>query len=522
MIKDNRKHITYLMEGGLDLESTPTKIRPGAMILAHNFHVKAGGGYTRTGGYERFDGQPAPSESEDQVAARALIQSVPGSGPVRGSIWFEGSLYAFRDTADGLAAKMHKSTATGWEEVATAALSPGGSYELITHNFYGATSMKRIYGVDGVNKAFMFDGTTYTELNPPGTTTEPKHIAAHANHLFLSYDEGQYLHSGIGEPTAWDVATEGAGSGGTGDEIVAMRPTVGGALCFFMRNKINLLYGNSKEDWQANDLRKQQDQAGAIEGTIQDLGDLVYLDDRGLTSLQQSQSFGNFESATLDQPVKRLIQAGKQKVLCSSVSRKRNQYSLFLDHSVGTEVISLTFSSQGIDGYGRSIYPFKAKCVSSQEDGSGKERIFVGAEDGFIYEIEKGKSFDGAEIEAYAKLAFAHIGTPNQNKHYRYLTLGLEAPDELTLKVKPEFDYGSSERGGHRVVEASLEGQAGQWDNSDWGEFTWSSAIVSEAKMDITGTGRNMALLIYHKGADTASFTIYDATIQYSMRGLRR
>lgn len=522
MIRDNRRFSSYPMKGGLDLESTPQEIPAGAMILAHNYHVKAGGGYTRIGGYERFDGQPSPSSSADKDAARALIQAVPGSGPVRGTVWFQGSLYAFRDTADGLAAKMHKSTGTGWEEVVTPVLGPGGKHEFITHNFYGASTMKRVYGVDGTNKPFMYDGTTYTELNPPGTMSEPKHIAEHANHLFLSYEDGQYLHSGIGEPTAWDAATEGAGSGGTGDDIVGMRATIGGALCFFMRNKINLLYGKSKADWQANDLRKQQEQAGAIEWTVQDLGDLVYLDDRGLTSLQQTQAFGNFESGTLDKQVKRLIQSAKSKVLCSAVSRTRNQYILCLDHTEGTEVITLTFSGHNLDGYGRSLYPFKASCITSQEDGTGKERIFVGTDSGFTYELEKGTSFDGAEIESYFKLAFGHLGTPNQNKKYNYLTLGLEASSELSLRVKPEFDYGSAERGGHRVVDADIVGSGGEWDNSDWSEFTWSSQIVSEAKVDITGTGGNMALLVYHKGADTAPFTIYDATIHYSMRGLRR
>lgn len=521
MIRDNRRFSTLDCVGGLDLESPPLKLSAGAMIICHNFDVKAGGGYRRIGGFERFDGQPSPSGSDDAQAARDLIgYPVDAVKPVA-LRYFNGTLYAFFET-NVPDVKLYKSSAAGWELVATPSLVTGGRYEIIEHNFYGATSMKRMYGVDGANNAFMFDGTTYTEIVPAGQTDKPRHIAAHKNHLFMSYAQGQYVHSGIGEPTAWDVATEGAGAGGTGDEIVGIRPTVGGALAFFMRNRVNVLYGSSKTDWQANDLRKQQDDAGAIEGSIQDLGDLFYLDDRGLTTLQQTQAFGNFDTSTIDRPVKRFIQNRKRRLISTTISRDRNQYWMLFSAGNSTEVLTLTLGDRGLDGYGRYLLPFKAVCVTSQEDENGDERIFVGAEDGYVYEMEKGSSFDGAPIEAYCKLAFAHFGSPSRTKQFRHLVLGVEANSNVSLRIKPEFDYGSIERAGHRVIDSDLTGGGGQWDDDNWNEFTWSAQIISEAKCDITGTGRNMALLIYYKGDEAESFTLYDATIQYSMRGLRR
>lgn len=525
MIRDNRRFTTIGCSGGLDLESPPLRIPDGSMILCQNYDVKAGGGYRRIGGYERFDGQEAPSEAADPEAARAAIGAVPGMGKILGLHYYNGDLYAVRNHLDGFTAKMYKSSASGWTHVRDFG-DAYGEFEFITHNFYGNSSGERMYGVDGRNPAFMYDGTTFTNLAPAGETVRPKFIAAHKNHLFLGYPEGQYLHSGIGEPTAWDVASEGAGAGGTGDEIVAIRPTVGGALAFFMRNKVSLLYGSSKADWQGNDLRPQQDRSGAIERSVQDLGDLIYLDDRGLTTLQQTQAFGNFLTATIDKPVRRFIQKRKGDLCGSCISRDRSQYLMFFRHTEGTEVLSLTLGSNGIDGYGRSLYPFSIAfgkmAIASQEDENGNERIFVGAEDGMVYELEKGTSFDGAEIESYNKLSFSSLGSPNQNKFFRSIILGLEANTNLTLNLKPEFDYGSREHAGHRILEASITGGGGAFDNTNWNEFNWSVQIVSDAKVDIGGLGRNMAILIYHKSADAAPFTIYDATIQYSVRGLRR
>lgn len=522
MIRENRRVSVIGMAGGLDLESPALSLDPGMLILCHNFECKTGGGYRRIAGYERFDGRPAPSAAENPATARAAITAVPGSGPVRGVWLYNGTVYAFRNNAGGTACKMHKSTAGGWVEVTTPALSPGGKYDFVNYNFTGASFSARMFGCDGVNAPFMFDGTTYTALTVAGATGQPKHIAAHKNHLFLAYPNGQLVHSSVGDPTDYNTSTGTAGLLGTGDEIVGLKPTVGGAMAIMMRNRVSVLYGSSDADWQSNELRIQSDQAGAIEWTIQDIGgDTIYLDDRGLVSLSQSQSYGNFESAVLDRRIKRLVNARKSAAVGASISRGRNIYSLFCTHQDGTERIMLTFGAGGIEGFGRALYPFTLSCVCSLEDGLGDERMLAGASDGFVYELDRGPSFDGAAVESYAKLAFGHVKMPQQKKRWRKAVIGLESHENITLRVKPEFDYGSIERAGHPVQDIPLIGGGGQWDNSNWNEFTWSAQLVSEAEVGIDGVGKNMALLIYHN-AVSEPFTIYNVTIQYSMRGMVR
>jgi hypothetical protein len=48
------------------------------------------------------------------TATRAIIQQVPGSGPVRGVWVYGGALYAFRNNVGATACIMYKSTANGW------------------------------------------------------------------------------------------------------------------------------------------------------------------------------------------------------------------------------------------------------------------------------------------------------------------------------------------------------------------------------------------------------------------------
>lgn len=523
MIRENRKTAIVDFKGGLELEANPLEINPGAIIGCKNFRVKSGGGYERIGGYEVFDGQPSPTDAEDSEAARALIQAVPGEGDILGVWLFNGVVYAFRNATGGASAKMYKSTGSGWSEVTTGVtLDPDGSYEFVNYNFYASSSSVRMYGVDGVNLPFMFDGTTFTQLTIPGATDPAEHIAAHKNHLFLSYPEGQWVHSGIGDPTKWDTATEGAGAGGIGDDIVAIRPTVGGALAFFCRNRINIMYGSSQSDWQANDVRNQSEQAGAIAGTVQTVGtDIVYLDDRGLSVLGQTQSFGNFKAATIDKPVRKFISARKDSVICSTISRTYDEYRLFFTSNTETEVLTGTFG-RGFEGFARTVYPFVVTCVCSLEDSSGDERIFVGASDGFVYELDKGVSFNGNDIETYIKTAFNHVRSPTHRKRFRYVRFSMSSLDSVTLKVKPEFDYGSGEKFSHLIIDGATYGGGGVYGESDWGSFIWGGQIYNESDADIVGTGKNMSLLIYHKASDVESFTVHDATITYSPRGFTR
>jgi hypothetical protein len=66
---------------------------------------------------------PLDSKTSAQYSAaasniyRADIQAVPGSGPIRGVVDFNGTVYAWRNNAGGTAMDIHKSTNSGWSQV---------------------------------------------------------------------------------------------------------------------------------------------------------------------------------------------------------------------------------------------------------------------------------------------------------------------------------------------------------------------------------------------------------------------
>lgn len=192
------RYDVFRLAGGLDLVTPTLALKPGVARNALNFEVAVTGGYSRVGGYERFDGHAAPSlagwavitvnatvagvavgntiqtaggvktgvviavdtvnnnivytlpvgafvlgdailvgatsigtiiattvfapsaltQATYTAAAadvyRALIGVVPGSGPVRGVVYYNNIVYAWRNNSGGTAMAIYKSSASGW------------------------------------------------------------------------------------------------------------------------------------------------------------------------------------------------------------------------------------------------------------------------------------------------------------------------------------------------------------------------------------------------------------------------
>jgi hypothetical protein len=108
--------------------------------------------------------------------------------------------------------------ATIASDKAAITLPPGGRYQLINYNFYGASQTLRMYGVNGVGPGFEFDGTTFTPIRSGMTVDTPIRVAEHKEHLFLAFPGGAFQNSSIGAPLDWSAIT-GAAAYGMGDEI---------------------------------------------------------------------------------------------------------------------------------------------------------------------------------------------------------------------------------------------------------------------------------------------------------------
>lgn len=393
---------------------------------------------------------------------------------------------------------------------------PTGRFEFSIINFGGSANTNRLYGCDGKNRGFEFDGTVFVPIDTGMTTDRPEHVWGHRNHLFFSF-LGSVQHSSIGFPYMWSALT-GASELAMGDTVTGFMQAPGAsdsaALAIFTRNSIGILYGTSSADWNLSHYKKSE--AGAIAHTIQQIGNILMLDDRGLVSLATSQVYGNFADSILSNKVKSWLRTRTATASC--ILRDRNQYCLFFSDGNGLYV---TIDNKKIKGMMPVVFDHVVKCIDSYENSSGNEEVYFGDEDGYVYQMEKGTSFDGGAIEAYITLALNHSKTPTTIKRYRKATLEISGTGYYEFQFSYDLDYSSTETEQPGSTLKAISLTASRWDGVDvaWdsASFIWDGASLSPSYLDMGGTGVNVSLKIQSNGDYFNQTTITSAIIQYAM-----
>lgn len=371
-------------------------------------------------------------------------------------------------------------------------LAPSGRYEFITSNFGGSTSTRRVYGCDRVNRGFEFDGSDfgYVPISTGMVTDAPEHVLEHKKQLFFSFGPSAQ-HSGPGLPYQWSPIV-GAGELAMGDDITGfmVQPGFegGGALAIFTRNRTSILYGSGTADWS---LTPYRDELGAYPYTMQDVAYTVFLDDRGVTSLQTAQTFGNFAHATLSNLIRRLINQQRTKAVASCISRDLSQYRLFFSDKTS---LYFTIVGQKVIGIMPMSFPETVRCVVSLEESDGSEEIYFGSDDGWVFQMEKGTSFDGDNIEAYIDLSYSFQGSPRLRKRYRRALIELEGQSYAEFFFGYNLGYGSLDFEQPAALPINLSSVF--WDNFTWDNFTWDGSTLVPNAVSLDGTANNISISI--------------------------
>lgn len=531
----NTQVAQVVFAGGLNLGASVLEMAPGEAIQLFNYEVNTLGRYQRILGYERFDGRPAPSQvlaqelsgypfsSDDEeftavqvekVARRSAISAVPGDGPIRGVVQYKDNVYAFRDNVAGTECVMHKASVSGWQVVTTPTLNPGGRYEFSIANFSAGTDTIYLYGVDGKNKLFQFDGTTFTQLEGPIEGKHPIHLEVLASQIMVNaYTGGTFVTSKVGTPGGtgnWNAEL------GTGDEITALDLQANNAMAVFCRNRTYILYGTSIDDFQLQDLSKT---TGAVEWSVQTIGDSIYLDDRGMTRLNRVQEFGNFDMATMSQKVESLLQRYARRVTASFAIKEKNQVRWCFDDGTG---LVCTFFGSEVSGFSTFDFGKIVRCAYSGEDERGREVLFFGSDDGYVHQMERGFSFDGNAIPFVLRPAFAHFGAPDIKKRWRKAVIEADAVGTSSVSCIPDFDYSEPSVPYHRPHDIAITGGGGYWDEATWDESTWSSASVFTSDFYIDGVSRNLSMVFSGSSSTEPPHIINSMLIHFTPRGRRR
>lgn len=413
-------------------------------------------------------------------------------------------------------------TATGSATLAGAevanTLPAGGRYSFTNQNFYGAGKSERMYAANGVGRAFEWDGTYFCPIKTglSDALDKPNRVAEFANHLFLGYTHGEIQFSGIGDPLSY-LTISGAGSFTFGSEVTDMSETASTALVIFGRRRISYLSGTDAETFVLTTL---SDEAGAIAWTAQVMDTVMYQDDAGIRRMSSTQAFGNWRLGTITEAIGPLFdqkRANGVTPVASLRNKAKDQYRVFLSDKSGV-IVYLGRKPQECMAF---EYPFQVACTCSGalDSLAGEEQMFAGSDDGWVYQLDTGPSFDGAEVQAYILFPFNAVGAPMQKKRFHRVVLELDAAPDTQIALTAEYGYGDPDQPPGTEQLFDVSGGGGFWNVANWNQFYWSATVQGIASADIEGIGRNAAVGVLSNSIWAQPHTLSSISLYFSPRG---
>lgn len=397
---------------------------------------------------------------------------------------------------------------------------PGGLYRAIEHNFYGSANRNRVYIVSGTHRAMEWDGSVVAPIRTglSDALDKPTFVAVMREHLFLGISGGAILFSGTGSPLSF-ITTDGAGEIALGESLTGLKSQNKGAMIITGRGKVAYLTGSDATDFL---LRVINDESGAIENTLVVVDKPYFMDDIGIRGMDAAQSFGDWRIGTITSLIEPLIRQKRNSnatVVGIQKVRKKDQVRLWYSDGTG---ISIYLGRKQPEAMPISV-GFTPAVMTSGEDVDGFEMLLAGDTQGFVYEMDKGTSFDGGEVEAYLRLSFLHQGAPNNFKRYHRAFL-----DIITDQAETDISFSSDYSFGDVNLPSGIEttervfGGGDFWDTLFWDQFNWSSPFQASATIELNGIGRNVSIVIMSDATHELPHTLSSVTINYTPRRKRR
>jgi len=395
----------------------------------------------------------------------------------------------------------------------------GGRMSAIDFNFYAGANTNRLYMADGVNPAMYFDPVSLalvpicTDYATLGTTdTAVGYIAAFQSRLVLSTLGGGFITSVGGDPLVID-GTLGSIEIGVGDFVTGFKNASANELLIFTKDATWTLSGNSPADWQ---LRQVSASSGAKPFCVVDMGQVLAADDVGIVDVSRSDKLGGFSSSTVTNNIKNLYRLIDKPDTCSTVVKGLEQMRFFFGTTAvyGTRVAYQSANGNDAIRYGFSLVelPVPVLCVNTGIREDGTEHTIFGSNDGFVYKMDSGPSFNGADITSNLRLSYNHFGSPQQKKRFEYANLETASIGANTVTLDQRLNYGDKTFEPRTFTIESESGEASGYSGID--------VNLTHNSLRLRGTGRNIRLEFTRASSTEEQLSFTGYTLRYTPRGL--
>lgn len=393
---------------------------------------------------------------------------------------------------------------------------------------YRVAGVDKVAGVDGFNTPFNWNGTAFTEItNAPSDVIGASFITYHKNQMFFAKGEvltftSPYTDSDFNPANGSGVIAVG----GLITGIIAFRE----ALIIFTDKTISQLTGNTLQDFV---LQPVTTKVGCVApDTIQEVGgDVIFLGPEGLRLFSATDRVGDFNLGVVSKPIQNEMTAliASSSSFASIVIKQKSQYRIFGYNATGLS----TANSKGVLGtqmvgdntstlsWAETV-GIKAFVADSDYENQTETLVFA-HDDGFIYQMESGNSFDGTNIIASFATPFVFINDPRIRKTFYKLFLYTDPQGGVTTSANLKLDFDTQGSIQPDTIQLSNEaGSVGFYGSSvaRYGTTLFGDKLIKQFETQVVGSAFSVSLQFVSDGQNPP-FSLDAATLEYATHDRR-
>lgn len=393
---------------------------------------------------------------------------------------------------------------------------------------YRVAGVDKVACVDGVNHPFIWNGTTFTEITTaPSDVIGASFIAYHKNQMFFA--KGEVL-------TFTAPYTDSDFNPANGSGVIAIGGNITGIIPFresliiFTDKTISQLVGNTLQDFV---LQPVTTKVGCVApDTIQEIGgDVIFLGPEGLRLFGATDRVGDFNlgvvSKSIQPEMTNLISSSSSFSSC--VIKQKSQYRIFGYNTTGLSVSNAkgVLGTQMVGDNTSTIswaetLGIKAYVVDSDYENQTETLVFA-HDDGYIYQMESGNSFDGNNIVASFATPFVSLNDPRIRKTFYKMVLYVDPQGGITTSVNLKLDFDTLGSIQPDTIQLSNEGGSVGFyggSTSRYGTTVYGSKLLKQFETQVIGSGFSVSLQFISDGQNPP-FSLDAATLEYATHDRR-
>jgi len=318
----------------------------------------------------------------------------------------------------------------------------GGKTRFSRYNYTGS---EKIAIVDSINVPALYNGSQFTALNDaPTDVNAAEFVVSFKNHLFFGKNN---LLTFTAPFTDTDfTAANGSGTISVGANITGLI-VFRQQLIIFTESSIFQLLGNTIGDFN---LQPVTTDIGCVDkDTIQEVGgDVMFLGPDGLRLLSGTERIGDFGlgvvSKTIQKEVTDFITANTS--FTSVVIRNKSQYRILgYNNNIGQAnaqgILGTQMAGQGGEGMSWADLRGIRAYVADSRFFQNAETIVFANDDGYLYQMEEGNSFDGSNIQTTFATPYMPINDPRIRKTFYKMFLYTDPQGSVSFDVSLKLDF---------------------------------------------------------------------------------